>query len=173
MLVLRLRAACFECCGGPDSESTLTTPHRDVPFTKIDQEGKKIVTKVEKNYQELSGEQTRTPPHPHHTSSRNARESIDTAVPRRIPRILPHEEHVNPSHGPLVKDGSGAIGAFRGPSHRPRRRRRRRREALVRRASLGDPTPTYRVQRQHLLRRATARVSSLPGTWAAAHGPGE
>ena len=110
----------------------------------------------------------RTPP-----LSRNARVSIDTAVPRRIPRILPHEEHVDPSHGPLLKDGSGAIGAFRGPSYHPRHRRRRRREALVPRASLGDPTPTYRVQRQHLLRRATARMSSLPGTWAAAHGPGE
>jgi hypothetical protein len=47
------------------------TPHRDVPFTKIDQEGKKKVTKVEKNNQESKQEHHRTHTTPLHATREN------------------------------------------------------------------------------------------------------
>ena len=156
MLVLRLRAACFECCGGPDSESTLTTPHRDVPFTKIDQEGKKIVTKVEKN---KSGEKKE-----HHTHTTplhiTQRERIN-----RHRSSSSHSTHPSPRR---------ACQSFAWPSRQRWKRRSRRFPRPFSPPSTSATTASLSPRPQSLSRRS---YPDIPGPAAASasscDGPGE
>ena len=65
------------------------------------------------------------------------------------------------TNGPLRENGGSAVTAARRPPHRARHTRRRRRALRLAVVLAPRPVPKHRIEREHLLRRATSRVSAL------------